>query len=300
LSDRPFHFRAIGWIGVSHSLLSFFDHIMAYQSPSSDNSYEGERSSTNSKYPQHYKRNIPIEGYTGHFQREDDLYDLEAHNEKYMIRGYTGFRPHRRAAVGEPSIPNEATQVVIRHSPDRKKPDNYRRASSPRHVESQDFRSYAKHMDRQERYRTAAQTLRERGQSQEMLLALVQAKMAERVNSYAGQLIRTRKLYESFDLNRDGYLDEAEFRICLEKMNVQFDDVQALGLFAYFDHNNDGFIEWDDFADHAMVQNPRGGTSVLPKVIIAVAERDFHPSVANERFPRGHKEFKRKHFNNYY
>lgn len=26
-------------------------------------------------------------------------------------------------------------------------------------------------------------------------------------------------------------------------------------------------MEWEDFADHAMVYNPKGGTAVLPKVI---------------------------------
>ena len=64
--------------------------------------------------------------------------------------------------------------------------------------------------------------------------------MSERVNSYALQLIRTRKLFEAFDINGDGVLDEGEFRICLEKLNIQFDDVQSLALFAYFDDNNDG------------------------------------------------------------
>lgn len=51
-------------------------------------------------------------------------------------------------------------------------------------------------MDTIERYQTSVIQLRERGQSQEMLLRIVQAKMSERVNSYAVQLIRTRKLFE--------------------------------------------------------------------------------------------------------
>lgn len=214
---------------------------MAYRTTESDSSGDFDGIPAMSGYPPHYKRQSPAEGYTGFLPHEDDgLHDLEMHNEKYMIRGYTGFRPYRRSAIGEPCIPNEATQVIIRHSKSRKLPENNHCVSSPKEVDSKNFRSFAKHMDRQERYRTAAQALRERGQSQEMLLAVVQAKMSERVNSYAAQLIRTRKLYESFDLNRDGFLDEGEFRICLEKLNVQLDDVQALGLFAYFDHNNDG------------------------------------------------------------
>lgn len=103
------------------------------------------------------------------------------------------------------------------------------------------FRAFAKHMDILERYAIAVAALQARGQTQEMLLRLVQAKMSERVNSYALQLIRTRKLFEAFDINGDGVLDEGEFRICLEKLNVQFDDVQCLALFAYFDDNNDGY-----------------------------------------------------------
>jgi hypothetical protein len=41
-----------------------------------------------------------------------------------------------------------------------------------------------------------------------------------------------KNMYMSFDLG--------EFRSCLEKLNVQFDDVQCLALFAYFDDDNDG------------------------------------------------------------
>ena len=95
-------------------------------------------------------------------------------------------------------------------------------------------------MDMLERYSTSVLALLERGQTPETLLRIVQAKMSERVNSYALQLIRTRKLFEAFDINGDGVLDEGEFRICLEKLNIQFDDVQSLALFAYFDDNNDG------------------------------------------------------------
>lgn len=49
-------------------------------------------------------------------------------------------------------------------------------------------------------------------------------------------------------------------------------------------------MEWEDFADHAMVHNPKGGTAVLPKMITEKAktdnfvhsksrkEQDFRPS----------------------
>jgi hypothetical protein len=249
--------------------------------------------SDKSRYPQYYKRSGILAGYTGFFPHKsaEDVHELGIPNEKYMIRGYTGFRPFRRSVIGEPRVPNEERQAVIRqtlHNGGSPTNDSSEELKVPTEGHFVNFRAFAKHMDTIERYHTAVSQLVERGQSQEMLLRIAQAKMSERVNSYAVQLIRTRKLFEAFDLNGDGVLDEGEFRICLEKLNIQLDDVQALALFAYFDHNNDGFVEWEDFADHAMVANPRGGTAVLPKIIIAVAETPLstknNPSLV---FPKG-------------
>ncbi len=74
------------------------------------------REDSPSRYPQHYRRQDALEGYTGYFPPSDheDIHELDLHTEKYMIRGYTGFRPFRRSAVGEPRIPNEEKQVAIR------------------------------------------------------------------------------------------------------------------------------------------------------------------------------------------
>jgi Ca2+-binding EF-hand superfamily protein len=207
-----------------------------------------------------------------------------------IIIDIIGFRPLRRSVIGEPMIPNEDKQLQIRRSPynNDSNTDDARSTQSPSlgspgNVNiTLNFRTFAKHMDTLERYNTATQQLMERGQTQQMLLRIVQAKMSERVNSYAAQLIRTRKLFEAFDINGDGVLDEGEFRICLEKLNIQFDDVQSLALFAYFDYNNDGFVEWEEFAENSMVQNPRGGTAVLPKMITAVATD--HVSMKNQKF----------------
>lgn len=153
-----------------------------------------------------------------------------------------GYRPYRKAAIGEPEIPNEEKQInyLLTKGLKNRDMDGLEESKIPMEGSNFNFRTFAKHMDTLERYNTAAAQLLERGQTQEMLLQVVQAKMSERVNSYAAQLIRTRKLFEAFDINGDGVLDENEFRICLEKLNIQFDDVQCLALFAYFDHNNDG------------------------------------------------------------
>ncbi|KAJ1423734.1 hypothetical protein B484DRAFT_398545 [Ochromonadaceae sp. CCMP2298] len=220
-----------------------------------------------------YRRPEPkMHGYTGHFSGAvDEEHVLDSPSKKLMIRGYTGHRPFLRDLCGEPLIPSEEKQ---RHALGMDLGDKKEEEVVPIMGDNFNFRVFAKHMDILERYSSAVTGLLERGQTQEALLRIVQAKMSERVNSYACQLIRTRKLFEAFDINGDGVLDEGEFRICLEKLNIQFDDVQSLALFAYFDEDNDGFVEWEDFADHAMVHNPKGGTAVLPKMITQQEKTD--------------------------
>jgi len=88
--------------------------------------------------------------------------------------------------------------------------------------------------------------------AQVMLIRLVQNKLAERVTSYAEQKIKTRLLFEAHDVNRDFVMDEGEFRICMEKVNVQLDDVQSLALFAYFDQDFGGTVNWQEFSDQVL------------------------------------------------
>ncbi|RYG63367.1 EF-hand domain-containing protein [archaeon] len=193
-----------------------------------------------------YHRDNTLVGYTGHFSYPpEDEHILNSPSYKGMIRGYTGHRPHRRSVVGEPIVPSEDKQHMLltqRSSPFLEVSMGEEKV--PTETGTFNFRAFAKHMDIVERYASSVQQLLDRGQNQEMLLRIVQAKFSERVSSYAQQLVRTRKLFEAFDVNGDGVLDEGEFRVCLEKLNIQFDDVQSLALFAYFDHNNDGFVEW--------------------------------------------------------
>ena len=178
--------------------------------------------------------------------------------------GYTGYMPHRSTMTGGPAHlgPDGGEKVeVTMGSPAAS-------SQAPGEVIS-NFRTFAKNMDTIERYATAIEQLKERGQTQVMLIRLVQNKLAERVTSYAEQKIKTRLIFEAHDVNRDFVMDEAEFRICMEKVNVQLDDVQSLALFAYFDRDFGGTVNWQEFSDQVMVQNPKGGTAVLPKSITA-------------------------------
>lgn len=248
----------------------FLEDLPIPKDPEEDYEYEG----IVKVHSPGYRREGSLVGYTGHYQKEFvEQHVLESPNKKMMIRGYTGHRPHLKNLCGEPLIPSEEKQLSMLGMTESEGQGDSEE-EGPREGDNFNFRGFAKHMDTLERYAAAVQNLNERGQSQDMLLRIVQMKMSERVNSYALQLIRTRKIFESFDLNGDGVLDEGEFRICLEKMNIQFDDVQNLALFAYFDDNNDGFVEWEDFADHAMVHNPKGGTAVLPKMITELVKVD--------------------------
>ena len=161
-------------------------------------------------YSPGYKRpEITLVGYTGHFSAQPpEQHILDSPSKKVVIRGYTGHRPNLKNLVGEPLIPSESKQLMVLGLDTKNDNDNQEEDEGPQQGENFNFRSFAKHMDTLERYQTAVQNLLERGQSQERLLRVVQAKMSERVNSYASQVIRTRKLFESFDINGDGVLDE--------------------------------------------------------------------------------------------
>jgi len=194
--------------------------------------------------------------YTGHIQDDyDDVHELDRPLHLQKIIGYSGFIPNRASKMGKVVTKDQEDEVPVEK------------------VVVKDFattfRTIAKNMDLHERYNTAIEALEARGQTQSMLLKIVQARLSQRVSSYAEQKIQIRLLFEAFDFNGDGVLDEGEFRECLEKMTIQFDDIQALALFAYFDVERDGTIEWREFAEKSMVPNPKGGTAVLPKQITA-------------------------------
>jgi hypothetical protein len=222
----------------------------------------------NTKYPG---------GYTGWVsQPPTEAHVLETKFTKVAVRGYTGFRPNQGTVVGVPIIPSVEEQEGKErnlHGPSKSFADVRKPEQRGGGSFAANFRTAAKNMDLLERYNTARANIHERGQSQEYLLAQVQAKLSSRVHSMAEQRIHVRKLFESFDWDGNGMLDEIEFRACMERMNIQFDDFQALALFAFFDADNEGFISWQEFAAAAIVPNPKGGTAILPNPIIQVSFR---------------------------
>lgn len=263
------------------------------QSP--ENLYVPSYTSPDSKY------RIALRGYTGCVPIDNKWKEDEEElspNTRQMIRGYSGHISGCQNIVGVPRVPSlEKQQKALDETNARK--NNSSSVGAGRmagHVQDKveqstlgssftNFRTYGAHMGLEERYNAAIQSLWKRGQTQQMLLRTVQQKLSERVNSYSQQHVRIRKIYEYFDLDGNGTLDEHEFRQFLELSNCYFDDVQSLALYAYFDQSRSGAITWEDFEAHAMVFNPRGGTAVLPKAITATMNSDDWKSVAKTTSP---------------
>ena len=223
----------------------------------------------NTKYPG---------GYTGWVsQPPAEAHVLDTKFTKIAVRGYTGFRPNQGTIVGVPIIASVEEQEGKERNllgPSRSFADERRGKHGGGGAlatgQHSNFRTAAKNMDLLERYNTARQNILDRGQTPQFLLAQVQAKLSSKVHSMAEQRIFLRKLFESFDWDGNGYLDELEFRACMERMNIQFDDFQTLALFSFFDSDSEGKISWDEMMAAAVVPNPRGGTAILPNPIIHV------------------------------
>lgn len=221
-------------------------------------------------------------GYTGFCEKlsVEDSHILDEPMKKVAIRGYSGFKPNTQDLFGVPRIPSIESQLRSNNVITETEEDLSDRFQSLEDRDISNFRQFAKHMDIVERYAHAISKLSERGQTPEMLLRLVQAKLSGRVNSSAKQLITLRKLFQAYDFDNSGDLDENEFHECLEKCNIQLDDVQTLALFSSFDRDYNGSIDWNNFAHHAMVPNPKGGTAVLPKVI--TDRQDCDPNAGDD------------------
>ena len=185
------------------------------------------RTEINEQYykPRGYKRQTSCTvGYTGHYSHPPlENHILTESNTKYMIRGYTGFRPKLQNVVGIPLIPDEDTQRCLydtTHTDNNKSNlnqnnnDSFNQSSfhttTKATTTSSDFRLDARRMDVVERYNAAVQRVLCIGQSQEKLLKIVQAKMSERVSNYSHQFIKIRKLFEGLDVNKDGLFDEGD------------------------------------------------------------------------------------------
>ena len=187
-----------------------------------------------------------LTGYTGILRKKYvEEHILETIHRRRMIRGYSGFMPNGKTISGKPIIPSDEQQRKNHEISMGIDPDYEMKSTRFEHtVDDKDdfssFREYAKHMDLLERYADATNQLLARGQSPEMLLILVQAKISERVQSYAQQLIAVKLEFQQYCVNPDEGFNETALREVLERMNIQLDDVQSLALFSFFDVEGNG------------------------------------------------------------
>lgn len=251
------------------------------------------------------KFNSALKGYTGFIPHKIEKNEIEEPYHRVMIRGYSGHLSNTHEICGTPLIPsiNKQEEKLAERTLSRENSSNssFRNngtsagangttggtSTGQLHVEQSalgssftNFRTYGKHMELEERYHNAIQKLWKRGQTQQMLLRMIQCKLSENVSTFAQQYCRSRKIYEYFDLDSSGTLDEHEFRQFLELQNCYFDDIQSLALFAYFDSNKTGGITWEQFEAHAIISNPQGGTGVIPKAITANIKSNDWKSVS--------------------
>ena len=200
-----------------------------------------------------------MKSYTGHVpkgQNELDVLETPYQRPNCVTKGYTGHIPSPIQVKDD--FPSSNSSRSDANDSDQEETEERNPGK---------FRKLGQHMNTLERYESARQELFRRGQSQLMLMRIVQAKLSERVTSYAQQHIWLKNLFANFDNDGSMGLDEVEFRQCLELMNIQFDDCQFLALFAYFDKDQNGTIDFEEFARYAMIPNPKGCTAILTKPI---------------------------------
>jgi Ca2+-binding EF-hand superfamily protein len=259
--------------------------------------------SSNSRYQR------ALYGYTGFVPRKnheelEEEYDSIPSKQRIMIRGYSGHLNKTLDVCGVPLIPSLEAQQQQQQQRSRhgiggvgdgngvgvSSYNNETGPGTPQQQQQQqqqshhlqdkveqstlgssftNFRTYGKHMELEERYSNAINKLFQRGQTSQMLLRMIQCKLSENIKTFAELYCRSKKIFEYFDLDQSGTLDEYEFRQFLELQNCYFDDIQSLALFAYFDSSKTGGITWEQFEKHAIISNPQGGTGVIPKAITA-------------------------------
>jgi hypothetical protein len=179
-----------------------------------------------------------LTGYTGDVKRrnaEDD--DVPVRNRRY-IRGYTGFIPGAKAIYGKPIIPSDEQQRINNEMLMGTYSPPQTASFVDKYMELDDCGKFLESMRRTsllERYDDATRELFRREQSPEMLVKLVQSKIAERVNNYAEQLKFVKLEFQQYKVNPEVGFNEGALREVLMRMNIHLDDVQSLALFAFFD-----------------------------------------------------------------
>jgi len=224
-----------------------------------------------------HKSNKHYRGYIPHYKKPAD--PLTSPDKKEVIIGYSGhvhgmkdgcgnrFQVAQLAAEAQSTIPRHQQFAASRGGD----PTHHQASKSDFHHSEADL-AFTQVTERDEleladRYERAAAAVCEHGLTQEYLLAIVQSKLTDTITKDSQLLIRTRNMFNKYNIHEDGGLDELEFWRCLESLNVQLLPDQNTALFALFDRDCSGRIEWEEFEQKLCVSHPTGNTSLFPKII---------------------------------
>jgi Ca2+-binding EF-hand superfamily protein len=195
-------------------------------------------------------------GYTGHRPRKS-VPHIDRPTVEIKMCGYTGH------------IPNSFEEQKVLKCMARNPVCKYKQLPKVKHTFTPQQKENTK-----ARYERNFAILEKQGQTAMGVLAIVQNKLQERVNSSAQQHIRISRMFEYFDSDCSRTLEETEFRSFLEYCTVFLNEVQFLALFALFDADHSSGLSWSEFSKYAMVNNPKGGTAILPKAITRAYSSD--------------------------
>lgn len=197
-----------------------------------------------------------VSGYTGcdppnvklpQSLKQDSAFDLESPHKIEKIGGYSGFMPNIKDVCGKPLIPFDHTRInsdldqsigTFIRSPgkyDTKSPDRAKLSLKKK------LESY--HIGIEQRYRDAINLATKDSKeiiSLANLVNILQARLTQKVGSFAEQTIYTRKLFELNAKDDPNVLKEYEFSNLLETLNIQLDETQTTVLFSYFDEKFNG------------------------------------------------------------
>mmetsp|Transcript_12767 Transcript_12767/g.16774 ORF Transcript_12767/g.16774 Transcript_12767/m.16774 type:complete len:364 (-) Transcript_12767:50-1141(-) len=222
------------------------------------------------------KNNKNYKGYIPHYKPPDCK--LSKNMKKEVIIGYAGHIHGMKDGCGQryqmatdiaecnSSIPRHRAHAMARTggSAEQLPMKRYQRPSSAelRHTQVTDRNE----LELQERYERAISHVCENGFSQEYLLHLVQAKLVDTITTDSQLTIKCRNMFDKYNTHDDEGLDELEFWKCLESLNVQLLPDQNTALFAYFDQDFSGRVDWEEFSSVLLVAHPTGNTAIFPKI----------------------------------
>ena len=116
----------------------------------------------------------------------------------------------------------------------------------------------------------------------DVVLPFIRSKYDE---TFLPSLLRLHEAFRAFDYNKDGTVSHGEFKYILSLQSEQVDELETEALLKVLDTNENGIVEWAEFAE--MYQILRDETALLELDIpTRSALRKVSPSVCSSAIRR--------------